>query len=42
LKPKKKEFYKIEVEENLWIVPLWEPQEITAGFVNNVKYRVVR
>lgn len=40
LKPKKKEFYKIEVEENLWIVPLWEPQEITAGFVNTIKYRV--
>lgn len=41
LKPKKKEFYKIEVEESIWFKPLSEPQELTAGFVNNINYRVV-
>lgn len=40
-KPGKKEFYKIEMEESLWLLPLNSSQEFTAGFENEITFRVL-
>jgi hypothetical protein len=39
-KPGNREFYKIEPEETLWILPLYEPQNLTAGFENNIVFDI--
>jgi hypothetical protein len=40
-KPSNKEYYKIELEESMWILPNSGPQEFTAGFENNIDFRII-
>ena len=39
-KPGNKEYYKIELEESMWILPNSGPQAFTAGFENNIDFRI--